>query len=276
MSEANKAQIDLWDGRVGERWAAAHVAVEAMLAGAAAALAARVGPVAGQRVLDIGCGAGGTCLAWLAGGAEVTGLDVSGPMLEVAAERTGGKARLLKADAAEWVADAPFDLAVSHFGVMFFADPDRAFAAIAANLEPGGRLVFVCWRAAAENDWVARPMAAIRDLLPPSSPADPTAPGPFALADARRLRALLERAGFTKISIEPVDFPVYFATAGGIEPALALATRIGPTASALVDADPQTLAAALERLRTLLARHDQDGQVALGGAIWLVEACRAG
>jgi ubiquinone/menaquinone biosynthesis C-methylase UbiE len=38
------------------------------------------------------------------------------------------------------------DVALSRFGVMFFADPAPAFANIARGLRPGGRLVFVCWQ----------------------------------------------------------------------------------------------------------------------------------
>ncbi len=57
---------------------------------------------------------------------------------------------------------------------------------------------------------------ALRDLLPESPPADPHAPGPFALADRDRLAGILKRAGFTSIAIQPWDFPVCFATDGGV------------------------------------------------------------
>jgi SAM-dependent methyltransferase len=274
MSEPNRAQIDLWDGRVGEKWAAMQVSVDAMLAHATAALKARAGSVSGQRVLDIGCGAGETCTIWLDGGAEVTGVDVSAPMLAVAADRTGGQVTLVKADAAVWTGEAPFDLAVSQFGLMFFADPDLAFTTIAANVRPGGRLLFTCWRAVAENQWVSVPMGAIRDLLPPSPPPVPHAPGPFALADRDRLRGILERAGFTDVAIAPFDFPVCLARDGGVEAAVALTMQIGPTGSALVGASKETLALARERLRAAFAPHDKDGLVTLGGAVWLVEAVR--
>ncbi len=116
MPPPNQAQIDLWDGRVGEKWAAMQASLDAMLAEVTDALKARAGSVAGRRVLDIGCGSGETCLVWLAGGGEVTGVDVSGPMLAVAAKRTSGKAVLIKADAAVWRGDRPFDLAVSQGG----------------------------------------------------------------------------------------------------------------------------------------------------------------
>jgi SAM-dependent methyltransferase len=275
MTSPNQAQIELWDGRVGEKWAALQANLDAMLVEVTAELKRRAGSVAGRRVLDIGCGAGETCLAWLAGGAEVTGIDVSGAMLAVAAKRIGGRAALIKADAATWRSERPFDLAVSQFGLMFFDDPERAFAAIAADLRPGGRLLFVCWRAAADNQWVSVPMRAIRDLLPPAAaPADPHAPGPFALADRDRLRGLLARAGFADIAIEPFDCALHFASEGGVDAAVRLAMQVGPSGSALVGASPETLARAAERLQEALTPHAREDRVSLGGAVWMVEAVR--
>ena len=274
-SASNKAQIDLWDGRVGEKWAALQVSLDAMLAVCTAELKARAGSVAGRRVLDVGCGTGETCTIWLAGGAEVTGVDVSAPMLAVAQARTGGKARLIQADASVWMGDAPFDLAVSQFGLMFFSDPEAAFANIASNIRPGGRLLFTCWRPAAENQWVSLPMRAVRDLLPEGPPPVPHAPGPFALCDSDRLRGILEGTGFEEVGIDPFDFPICLEDAGGVEPAVRLAMQIGPTGSALAEASQETRAAAAERLRVALAPHETGGRVALGGAVWLVEAIRA-
>lgn len=275
MSDSNKAQIDLWNGRVGEKWAAMQVSLDAMLSHATAELKARAGSVSGQRVLDVGCGNGETCVIWLDGGAEVTGVDVSAAMLAVAAARTHGKATLVQGDASVWRGDAPFDLAVSQFGLMFFADPDTAFAAIAANVRPGGRLLFTCWRAVKENQWVTTPMGAIRDLLPESPPPMPHAPGPFSLADRDRLAGILERAGFTDVAINPLDFPVRFASEGGVDAAVRLAMQIGPSGSALAEASKEVRAVAAERLKAALAPHERDGLVTLGGAIWMVEAVRS-
>jgi len=217
VSRSNEAQIEYWNGRAGSKWAALQVHLDMMLSPVTAELKARAGQLAGQRVLDIGCGTGETCTIWLAGGAEVTGVDVSAPMLAVAAERTAGNARLVEADASAWMGDAPFDLAVSRFGVMFFDAPDQAFATIAANLRPGGRLLFACWRTPAENEWATTPLAAVRDLLPEAAPPAPHAPGPFALADRERLEGILRRAGFTEITIRPFDCSVCLAREGGVE-----------------------------------------------------------
>ena len=38
MSTSNQAQIDIWNGRVGEKWAAMQVSLDAMLAHATAEL----------------------------------------------------------------------------------------------------------------------------------------------------------------------------------------------------------------------------------------------
>ncbi len=274
MSAVNKPQIDIWNGRVGAKWAEMQVPLDAWVAPATAELKRRAGPVSGLRVLDIGCGNGETCLAWLEGGATVTGIDVSTPMLAVAARRTRGRAALVQADAAEWRADAPFDLAVSQFGLMFFVDPDAAFANIAANVRPGGRLLFTCWRAATENQWVSKPLGAIRELLRAGEPDLPGAAGPFAFSDRQRVNDIVERSGFSGVSIQPFAFPVCFATVGGLDAAVRFAMQIGPTAAALAGAGPDTKAAASQRLGAALAAHEQGGHVALGGAIWIVEAVR--
>lgn len=68
MTVSNQTQIDLWQGRVGEKWAALQGRLDAMLATATAELKARAGSVAGLRLLDIGCGTGASCLIWSEGG----------------------------------------------------------------------------------------------------------------------------------------------------------------------------------------------------------------
>lgn len=276
MNPSNEAQITYWNGRAGEKWAALDASLDVMLAPVTAELKALAGRVSGQRVLDVGCGTGETCAIWLEGGAAVTGLDVSAPMLTVAAERTKGQAALVEADAATWRGDTLFDLAVSRFGLMFFDDPDAAFANIAANVRPGGRLLFTCWRSLAENEWVTTPMAAIRDLLPDAPPAEPHAPGPFALADRGRLHRVVRRGGFEAVSIRPFDFPVCVASEGGVDAAVRFLLQIGPSGAALAEASKEVRAVAKERLKGALAAYDTGGPVTLGGAIWIVEAVRAG
>jgi SAM-dependent methyltransferase len=280
MTIPNQAQIDLWKGRVGEKWAALQSRMDEMLSEVTAGLKARAGPVGGLRLLDIGCGSGVTCALWLEGGAEVTGVDVSTPMLAVAERRTQGRARLIEADASVWRADQPFDLVVSQFGVMFFDDPQTAFTNIAKTVRPGGRLLFACWRAAGENPWATRPLAAVRELLEtpaPPPPQGPPPPGPFAFADKARIEAILNGAGFETITVTPFDFQVRLADAGGVPAAVDLVLQIGPASAALAEAGEAgeaARAAAPARLAAVLAPYAAGGAVRVPGAVWMVEAVR--
>lgn len=275
MTDSNRAQIDYWNGRAGAKWAARQAELDAMLAPVTAELKTRVGSVAGLRVLDIGCGTGETCSIWLAGGAQVTGVDVSAPMLASASQRLQGKVTLVEADASAWKSDALFDVAVSRFGVMFFADPEAAFANIATNLRPAGRLVFACWRALQDNEWAATPLKAIRELLPAAPPPPPNAPGTFAFADGERLNGILARAGFAPVTIRPVDYTVHLAQTGGLDVAVRFSMQLGPAGSALADVTDDVRSLAAERLNVALAPHEKHGAVTLRGAIWLVDAVRS-
>jgi len=72
-----------------------------------------------------------------------------------------------------------FDLAISRFGTMFFADPVAAFANIGRALRPDGRLVMMVWQASDRNEWDV----AIRRSLEGSAAAPAAGPDPFSLAD---------------------------------------------------------------------------------------------
>lgn len=106
-----------------------------------------LGPVAGRRVLEVGCGAA-QCARWLAGqGAHVVAVDLSERQLQHARRldaRTGLRVPTAVADAAALpLADGSVDLACSAFGaVPFVADPGAVMREVARVLRPGGRWVF--------------------------------------------------------------------------------------------------------------------------------------
>lgn len=106
-----------------------------------------LGPVAGRRVLEVGCGSA-PCARWLTGaGATTVAFDLSAGMLahaRVAAIRTGLTVPLVQADACQLpFADASFDLACSAFGAIpFVADSAGAQREVARVLRPTGRWVF--------------------------------------------------------------------------------------------------------------------------------------
>ena len=106
-----------------------------------------LGPVAGRRVLEVGCGAA-SCSRWLATrGACVAALDLSGEMLRHARrgqDRTGIEVPLVQADAmALPFADACFDIAFTAFGAVPFVDDSAAvMREVFRVLRPAGRWVF--------------------------------------------------------------------------------------------------------------------------------------
>src|SRR5688572_13929677 len=86
-------------------------------------------PRPSERILDVGCGSGATSrdLAVRVGSSgQVTGVDISAPLLDLA-QRRGGRVRYLRADAANQAFEGQFDAVFSRFGVMFFEDPVAAF-----------------------------------------------------------------------------------------------------------------------------------------------------
>ncbi|MEJ3744683.1 class I SAM-dependent methyltransferase [Actinomycetes bacterium KLBMP 9797] len=106
-----------------------------------------LGPLAGRRVLEVGCGAAATT-RWLADqGARPVGIDLSAGMLRhaaVGAEKSGVRVPLAQADAlALPFPDGVFDIACTAFGAIpFVADSAAAMREVARVLRPGGRWVF--------------------------------------------------------------------------------------------------------------------------------------
>jgi SAM-dependent methyltransferase len=273
-------QASYWNGPAGQRWVHEQAALDAMLRpfGGAAVEAARV--TTGQSVLDVGCGCGETSLdlAELVGpGGRVVGADLSEAMLARARERGAGRAGLtwLAGDVSRApLQGAAFDLVFSRFGVMFFTEPRTAFAHLRQALRPTGRLAFVCWRALADNPWAGVPFdAAARVLGAPEDPSPPEAPGPFAFADAARVRGILEGAGFRDVSLRPFDDAMSFGGSGSLADAALETVRVGPVARLLVDRDASDVQRALAAIEATLPRYAVGGgRVSFPAAAWVVTA----
>ena len=119
---------------------------------------------------------------------------------EERAKAEGLGARFAVADAASHpFAPGGFDVLLSRFGVMFFPEPEKAFANLRKALKPGGRLVFVSWQPVRDNEWMILPLRAALKHVPRLPEADPDEPGPFAFADEGKVRRILEGAGFGEL-----------------------------------------------------------------------------
>jgi SAM-dependent methyltransferase len=255
-------------------WAEIREPLELQLAPLGRRALAALAPRPGESVLDIGCGGGETALELaraVAPDGTVVGVDVSAAVLAFAQRAAKGceRVRFVHADAQVFpFGPASFDAVFSRFGVMFFADPTAAFINIRRSLRPNGRLAFVCWRALEENPLDILPLAAASAHLPPQPAHDPDTPGPFAFANASRVRAILERAGFGEIEIAAHDELV---GSGNLDTMLAVCSRVGALGKILRE-NPELRAATLPAVRCALAAHDGPDGVRLNAATWIVTA----
>ncbi|MEX2206589.1 MAG: class I SAM-dependent methyltransferase [Myxococcota bacterium] len=279
-SGPNAEQIEYWNVQAAPTWLAENARLDAMLAPLGLAAMERARPAAGERVLDVGCGVGQTSLqlaSRVGPSGSVLGVDISAPMLERARARASAEklanVRFENADA-QTCAFTPdsVDLIFSRFGVMFFADPDAAFANLHRALQRNGRLAFVCWQALAQNPWMSEAIAAIAKHMQLPAPAAPDAPGPLAFADAARVRGILERAGFRGVSHEPLVGEI--ALGRTVDEALDFSTQVGPASRALREATEAQRAAARASIRESLAARLTSAGVRMGYGAWIVSAER--
>jgi SAM-dependent methyltransferase len=276
--ELNADQIAYWNGPGGQRWADRDATQEVLLRPIAEILIQHAKPEPGERVLDVGCGAGATTVALakaVAPGGFALGLDVSGPMLARAREVAPKSLPLdfAQADATVYPFDhASFDLLASRFGVMFFADPIASFTNLRRALKPSGRLAFICWREPRDNPWMMTPLMAVYKHVPKMPPVGPEDPGPFALASEERVMRILGAAGFVDVAMEPRNLLMDIAIGRGLDAAVDGAVQIGPASRALQGHPPETYEAAKGSIREALAPFLKGQSVALQGSIWIVTA----
>ena len=101
--------------------------------------------LAGDRLLDVGCGTGNSFLPFLARGYRVTACDISPRMLARARDKCRGHARLTVADLRALPRLGAFDLVLAIDDVLNYlraADLQAAFRGLEANLAVGGVVVF--------------------------------------------------------------------------------------------------------------------------------------
>jgi SAM-dependent methyltransferase len=275
----NADQIGFWNGPGGQRWTARQEAQDALLAPVSEILIDRANIKAGERIVDIGCGCGATtiALAEKAGpSGHVLGVDISAPMLARARERAPKvlPVEFLLADATvHQFKAASADLVISRFGVMFFADPVRAFLNIRTSLRSEGRLAFACWRELRENPWLFTPLQAAYEHTPKLPGVGPDDPDPFSFASRDRVERILSEAGFRRIRLEQCDLSLDLAAGqGGLDAAVQTAIEVGPASRALEGQPPEVLEAAEKSIRKALARFASGQSVALPASIWIVTA----
>ena len=270
----NSDQVAIWNGDQGQDWAANFERYDKSLAPFQELLAASAAIVAGEVVLDVGCGNGLTSrqAAARTPNGHVVGVDISAPMLERARVMTAAEGHanvtFVEGDAQVYAfAPQNFDVVISRFGTMFFADKASAFANIFSAVKAGGRLALVTWQPLARNDQFRLvSQAALLGADVPEPP--PGAPTPMGISDPYLGRQWLESAGFRDVSFEPFARP--FLYGADVEQACQFALGRGFGAD-LDDADRQR---ALVLLRDLMESHATAEGVFFDSNAWVVTARR--
>ena len=184
----------------------------------------RLGVKAGDRLLDVACGAG--LAVELAGlrGARCAGIDASPRLLAVARDRSpDADLRVGDMQALPW-GDGSFDVVTSFRGI-WGTTPD-AVAEVYRVLVPGGRIGLTVWGhiKASPGAWALAPFA----LAP--APKVQNQAAMVALGRPGAGETLLQAAGFT--DVERIDVPFVFEFADPEVYARALATT-GPAFEAI-------------------------------------------
>ncbi|GAB4050859.1 class I SAM-dependent methyltransferase [Catellatospora paridis] len=242
---------------------------------------ARLSPRPGERVLDVGCGCGGTT-AELAAAVGPTGaalgVDLAESMVAAAGARfpperhPGLRFAAADVETVAGLPEAPFDAAFSRMALMLLADPVAGCVNLRRALRPGGRLAATVFRDGPANPWL--PLAVLGTApqvaaLPPLPVGDE--PGPFAFADPARVRRILAAAGFDAITVEPHD--VVMDTPDDPDGVAEWLIEIGPAGAGYRAAPAPRQAAARAAAAGLLERfrRPQTGY-RLPSGLWLITA----
>jgi SAM-dependent methyltransferase len=279
MSQPHPPNLDqaaLWNDASGRAWVELQHVTDGTLAAFEARLVEEAFPGEGSHVADIGCGAGATTIAMarrVAPAGSCVGVDISAPLVAAARARaTGeelGNVTFIQADAQTHAFEpGRFDAIISRFGVMFFDDPEAAFANLRQAARRGAALTFVAWRGPDENPFMTLAPRTAAPHLPPLPVPAPDEPGPFALADPDRVRRILDASGWTDVDIVPLDLPCTIAEAD----LLPYLTKMGPVGRVLGEADEATRARIVDVLLPAFAPFIRDGVARFTAASWLVRA----
>ncbi|BDC52809.1 hypothetical protein F183_A51240 [Bryobacterales bacterium F-183] len=265
-------QATLWNGPSGQTWAEIQPMLDRLFAPFVDLICDAVPAHTAHNILDIGCGAGAIALALAARHpkAQVTGLDISEPLVATARQRAQAlpNVNFELGDAQRHpLPPATFDTIVSRFGVMFFDDPVEAFANIHKAATPEAKLTAIAWRDPSENPFMTAAERAAGSLVPELPARRPNGPGQFGFANQDYIHSVLTQSHWHDIRITPIDVPCQLPT----EDLELYYTRMGALAQIL-----PTLENRSEVLKALDQGFQQfvqaDGNAHFTAACWMIQA----
>lgn len=149
-----------------------------------------LGPAAGERILDVGCGTGHLAARIAECGADMLGIDASPSMVERARRNYPG-IRFELLDVLEMRLPSEFDAVFSNATLHWVIRPEEAASRIFDALKPGGRFVAELGGRGNITRIVTALLAAREEGNAPA-----VAELPWYFPDAEEYSALLERRGF--------------------------------------------------------------------------------
>ena len=161
-------------------------------------------PVAGERILDLGCGDGVLTAEIAAKGAHVTGVDSSEAFI-AAAQARGLDARLMDGQALDFTAE--FDAVFSNAALHWMTKAEAVAAGVRRALKPSGR--FVAEFGGHGN--VAAIVTALR-AVGMRRGGDLALAHPWYFPSPEEYQQLLEKAGFSVKRIALIPRPVVLKT----------------------------------------------------------------
>jgi ubiquinone/menaquinone biosynthesis C-methylase UbiE len=173
-------------------------------------LAERLAKTGAQRVLETAAGTGvvtRAIAARLPAQARIVATDLNQPMIDHARalQSRDGRIAWKQADAlALPFEEQNFDAVVCQFGAMFFPDKVQAYKEARRVLKPGGCFLFSVWDRISENEFADVVTQALAAVFPHDPPRF-LARTPHGYHDVERIRAELNAAGFSDISVDAVE-----------------------------------------------------------------------
>ena len=186
-------------------------------------LAKRVQRVDPRNVLETAAGTGvltRAMAARLSSHARILATDLNQPMLDYAKTKIeDARIEWRQADALNLpFEDQYFDVVTCQFGAMFFPDKRRGYSEARRVLKPGGAFMFNVWDRISENEFADVVTEALAAYFP-SDPPRFLARTPHGYHESNQIRQELAAAGFSNVSVEPVD--AISKAASALDPAIA-------------------------------------------------------